>query len=72
MSQRRIKRGELMSRYSDISLRTLALTESVDFGRARPTLISRQPSGATQQLPTADSIVMTRTRAERPDNYAAN
>ena len=61
-----------MSRYSDIHLRTLALTQpsllpAIDWsqvGQTAPTIVSLNPSGPGDKLPKADAIVMTWTSAE--------
>jgi hypothetical protein len=61
-----------MSRYDDISLRTLALTEPSQLpaiewslvGQSAPTLVNFKYGGAGQKLPKADAIVMTWTSAE--------
>lgn len=61
-----------MSRYNDISMRTLALTEpsqlpAVDWslvGQSAPTLVSIDYAGPSSKLPKADAIVMTWTSAE--------
>src|SRR5579862_1444232 len=61
-----------MSRYTDIPLRTLALTQpsllpAVDWsqvGQSAPTIVSLNPSSPSVKLPKADAIVMTWTSAE--------
>jgi nucleoside phosphorylase len=61
-----------MSRYNDISMRTLALTEpsqlpSINWsqvGGSAPTLVNINYGGASAKLPKADAIVMTWTSAE--------
>ena len=61
-----------MSRYGDISLRTLALTEPSQLpavnwglvGQSAPTLVSINYGGPDAKLPNADALVMTWTSAE--------
>jgi nucleoside phosphorylase len=61
-----------MSRFSDISMRTLALTEPsqlpvVDWsqvGQSAPAVVEFNYGGSGAKLPTADAIVMTWTSAE--------
>lgn len=61
-----------MSRFSDVGLRTLALTEPSQLpaiqwslvGQSAPTLVNFNYGGASQKLPKADAIVLTWTSAE--------